>query len=135
MIAVSGAALLAACGSEQLVQFTATEPPEPASARLFLGSAEVTQHVPLNAGQTHRLEVRLYAANGVRVTGYDDHFELAIELTPASLATATAVAGAPLFKDLTAAATPGDAGSLRVASFHAHTMTGRTFGPFDVLIH
>jgi hypothetical protein len=133
--AVSGVALLGACGSEQVVQFTATEPPEPASVRLFFGTAEVTQHVPLNASQTHRLEVRLYAANGVRITGYDDHFALTVELSPGSLATPAAVAGSPLLADLTASATPGEAGSLRVALLHAHAMTVRTFGPFDVLVH
>jgi len=132
---VSSAVLVAACGSEQTVQFTATEPPEPASARLFLGSADVTAHVPLNAGEMHRLEVHLYAANGVRIAGYDDHFELSVELRPPSLAAVAPVPGSPLLKDLTAGATPGEAGSLRVTASHAHTATSRTFGPFDVLIH
>ena len=135
LVAALSAALLVACGSEQVVQFTATEPPEPASVRLFFTAGEVTQHVPLNNGQTHRIEVRLFAANGTRITGYDDHFDLTVDFTPTSLAVAVPVAGRPLLKDLTASASPEESGTIHISFYHAHTMTTRTFGPFEALVH
>ena len=129
------AGLTLGCGSDQAVMFAAAEPPEPASARLFINGGDVTHHVPLNSGFSQEVEVRLHAANGVRIAGYDDHFVLSIEVIPASLATASDVAGRPLVKLLTPTAPPDEPGSLRVTVHHAHTMTTRTFGPFDVLVH
>ena len=134
-IASIALAVLVACGSEQAVTFTSAEPPEPASVRLFIGRSEVTQHVPLNSGFTDVLEVRLFAASGARITGYDGHFVLALEFLPATLVAVAPVRDEPLLRALTPAAPVHEAGTFRVSLYHEHTMTARTFGPFDVLIH
>ena len=127
--------MLVACGSDQAVEFTTAEPPEPASVRLFMEAGDVTAHVPLDKGRTHELEVRLYAANGRRLTGYDDHFEITIEVQPASLASVADVVDRPLVKTLVSSAPAGEAGSIRILVRHPHTGASRVFGPFDVLIH
>ena len=129
------ASALLACGSDQAVTFTSTEPPEPASVRLFINGGDVTDHVPLNSGHPQELEVRLHAASGVRITGYDDHFALSLQVTPASLATSSDVAGRPLVKLLTPTGPAGEPGSIHVTVQHAHTTTVRTFGPFELLVH
>ncbi len=135
-IAVCATACLAlGCGSDQDVTFTSAEPPEPASVRLYLNGGDVTHHIPLNSGFPQEIEIRLHAANGVRIAGYDDHFVVALELSPASLATATDVAERALVKLLTPTAPPDEPGSMRVVVQHVHTAMTRTFGPFEVLVH
>jgi hypothetical protein len=124
-----------ACGSEQAVQFTGAEPPDPASARLFWNGVDVTQHVALNAGETAPIEVRLFAANGQRIAGYDDHFEVALLSTPASLVHLVPASAQPLTTNVTAVAQHGLGGDLSVTWRHAHSGASGTFGPFDVLVH
>ena len=120
--------MLAACGSDQAVEFTTAEPPEPASVRLFMEAGDVTAHVPLDKGRTHELEVRLYAANGRRLTGYDDHFEITIEVQPASLASVADVVDRPLVKTLIASAPAGEARAVqrdrRTVRASAHSRGG-----------
>ena len=133
-IAIASGVLFAiGCGGEQTAG--AGEPPEVAAVRLFIRDQEVTSHVPFNRGQPDRLEVRLYAANGSRISGFDDQFQLSFTFTPASLGTVTAVPDKPLFKDIAPSTTPGLLGSLSVLTGHQPTMTNRTFGPFEVLVH
>src|SRR5688500_18868975 len=132
---VVSATLSAACGSEQAVTFTGLEPPDPASVRLFVNGADYTDHLALNTGFTQEVEVRLYAANGVRIRGYDDHFTLAVQFTPLTLVNAAAVAGRPLFLAMTSTAAPDSPGSVSVTVSHPHAMSVRTFGPFEVVIH
>jgi hypothetical protein len=133
-IAIASSVILAVgCGGEQTA--ATGEPPEVAAVRLFIKGEEVTIHVPLNRGQMERLEVRLYAANGSRITGFDDQFRLTFTFTPTSLGTVTAVPDKPLFKDITPSTSPGLLGSLTVLAEHEQTMTSRTFGPFEVLVH
>lgn len=133
-IALGASVILAVgCGGEQTAG--AGEPPEVAAVRLFIRDLEVTSHVPFNRGQPDRLEVRLYAANGSRITGFDDQFQLTFTFTPASLSTVTAVPDKPLLKDIVPSTTPGLLGSLSVLTGHQPTMTNRTFGPFEVLVH
>ena len=127
--------LLTRCGSDQALVFTSAEPPEPASVRLFISNFDFTSHLPPTSGSDTELEIRLYAANGARITGYDDHFVIALAFDPATLATSTDVANRPLWKIVTPTAPSGELGALRVSVHHAHTMTSRTFGPFEVLIH
>jgi hypothetical protein len=127
--------LSVACGSEQAVQFTGAEPPEPASARLFWNGTDVTAHVALNAGETAEIEVRLFAPNGQRIAGYDDHFQVALTSAPTSLAALVPVSGKPLTTNVTAVGQHGLGGDLIVSWSHEHSGTGGTFGPFDVLVH
>jgi len=103
--------------------------------RLFLNQADVTEHVPLNAGLTQRIVVNLYAADGRRIMGIDDRFELAFAFDPDSLATATAVNSEPLQKDVTPTASGGTPGTLSVTVSRPERGTVQTFGPFEVLIH
>ena len=128
-------ALQGACGSRQDPTFASAEPPEPASARLFMNGVDVTSHVGLNSGAPQEIEVRLHAANGAHISGYDDHFDVTIEVEPAQLATASAVEVRPLFKLLTPTGPEHEPGALRVVVRHSHTLVVRTFGPFDFLIH
>jgi hypothetical protein len=88
--------LAVGCGGEETAG--TGEPPEVAAVRLFIKDSEVTSHVPLNRGQLERLEVRLYAANGSRIIGFDDQFQLTFTFTPTSLGTVTAVPDKPLSK-------------------------------------
>lgn len=129
----SGLLFAISCGGEQTAG--AGEPPEVAAVRLFIKDQEVTSHVPLNRGQLERLEVRLYAANGSRITGFDDPYQLSFTLTPTALGTVSAVPDKPLLKDIAPSTTPGLLGSLTVLAAHQPTMTNRTFGPFEVLVH
>jgi len=133
MAIASSLVLAVGCGGEETAG--TGEPPEVAAVRLFIKDSEVTSHVPLNRGQLERLEVRLYAANGSRIIGFDDQFQLTFTFTPTSLGTVTAVPDKPLFKDIAPSATPGLLGSLTVLTGHQPTMTNRTFGPFEVLVH
>ena len=125
----------AACGSDQQLIFTSAEPPEPASVRLFLNGGDVTSHVPMNSGFPQEIEVRLHAANGARISGYDDHFAVAMEIVPVALAVASDVENRPLVKLLTPTGSRDEPGSIFVRVTHAHTTVSRTFGPFDTLVH
>jgi hypothetical protein len=128
-------AAISACGSEQAVQFTGSEPPEPASARLIWRGVDVTAHVALNAGEMEQMELRLFAANGTRITGYDDHFTVTLTFTPASLAEVSSVDGMPLLKTMVTSTQQGLGGDLMVTWRHEHTDKSGTLGPFEVLVH
>ena len=135
LLAASCTFAVASCGSDQALTFTSAEPPEPASVRLFLNDGDVTSHVPINSGFPQEIEVRLHAANGVRISGYDDHFVVSIGIEPVGLAVASDVANRPLVKLFTATGPPDEPGSIHVAVTHIHTMVSRTFGPFEMLVH
>jgi hypothetical protein len=133
--AIGLACAIAGCGSDQQILVASAEPPEPASVRLFINNFDFTTHIPPTSGADTELEIRLYAVNGARIAGYDDHFEVTLEFLPATLASTTPVANRPLVKMVRPTAPAGELGSLRVSVGHLHTMTSRTFGPFEVLIH
>lgn len=106
-----------------------------ASLRLFDSrGAELTQHMPITAGQTLRVEVRLYDETGNRVTSVEGGVEFTFAFDPVSLATAV-VAEAPFLWDVTASPNAGASGSLSVtARFLADDVT-KTYGPIEVLVH
>ena len=135
IVAAIAAISSAGCGSDQSLVFTSAEPPEPASVRLFLNGGDVTAHVPVNSGFPLEIEVRLHAANGVRISGYDDHFIVALEVDPPELADVSDVENRPLVKLVTPTAPPDEAGTIHVSVLHTHTLVSRRFGPFEVLIH
>ena len=112
-----------------------TAPPEVASVRLFVGVQDVTDHIALLLGQTLRIEVRLYAANGGRIAAGDGEFDVQFGFSPSSVATAAAVPSSPLERDVTATAPAGTHGTLMVACDDHRLMSLKQFGPFEILVH
>jgi hypothetical protein len=98
-------------------------------------NADFTQHVPLVSGETARLEVRLYDAEGRRRTTIPGGAEVTFRFDPASLATAQPVLGMPFVKDVTPTATAGTEGSLFVSVLFLADSTTKTYGPIQVLVH
>jgi hypothetical protein len=126
---------LLGCGDPQSTVLESTADQPAASARIFWVGVEVTQHIPLNAGESIRMEVRLYTPSGARIIGNDDKFTLTHVFTPAGMATGTPVAGSPLQVDFAATGAPDTHGTLSITVRHATSGTTRTFGPFEVLLH
>lgn len=126
LLAVSG------CGDSTEPQYAHDDA---ASIRLFEGSIDVTRHVPLNSGVTHRIAIRYYNEHGDRITANVEHFDATITFTPSDLATATEVTGSPSVFDIVSTRTGDTAGTMNVEVHHHHTGQQATFGPFDVLVH
>ncbi|MGH7548098.1 MAG: hypothetical protein ACREMM_07980 [Gemmatimonadales bacterium] len=140
-LAALSVALLAACGGTAQGGGGPGEPGpgdprDVASVRLFdAPGTELTQHMPLVAGETTRVEVRLYAAKGRQITSVTGGLELGFAFSPSSLASSTPVDGQPLIRDVTSSAAPGTPGTLAVALYFPADASTKTFGPFDVLVH
>ena len=122
------------CGDAQLAVTETSAHQDPASIKIFWGNGEVTQHIPLTAGETARLEVRLYAANGARIVGFDSHFQISFSFSPTSLAVEGPVAGQPLLRDVLGP-TRGAHGTVMVTVVHTDMNSTKTFGPFEMLLH
>jgi hypothetical protein len=131
------AAGLAACGPAAPVQA-----PEPgpklgsvASVRLFDATGpELTQHLPLPAGRTIRLAVRLYAPDGREIIDIQG-VELGFTFNPGTLASSAPVSDEPLSRDITTTSPAGTHGFLTVSVRAPEYGLNRSFGPFDALIH
>jgi hypothetical protein len=130
---LSGAVALS-CGGASVAPDD-SGPSEVASVRLFVGQGDVTDHLALVGGQTMRIEVRLYAADGDRIDRGDADFDVQFAFAPDSFATAAPVAGAPLQKDVRPVARAGTPGALRVLCDDRRLMFVKQFGPFDALVH
>ena len=132
-----GVAALAACGVAAPMGSTGPIAPHGvASVRLFDSQlGDVTPHIILVAGSTHRLEVRLYMPDGSQVTSVPGGVELGFAFTPAPYATSAAVAGQPLVRDVTPTATPGEFGQLTITLLFLADSTTTSFGPFQALVH
>lgn len=128
LAAAFGAALvLGACSSDEATSHGHT----PHSAKLFVGAAELTEPVQLDAGQTVRVEIKFYDHDGAELVGLDaDHFS-AIVFTPNTLATAAAVTGEPFQWDVTAQGSAG-AGTVTINWGHDAAADDLSFGPLDV---
>jgi hypothetical protein len=112
------------------------EPRDVASVRLFdAPGTELTFHMPLVSGETTRVEVRLYAANGRQITSVTGGLELGFSFSPPSLASSTPVDGQSLVRDVTSSAAFGTSGTLTVTLQFPVDMSSKTFGTFDVLVH
>jgi hypothetical protein len=107
-----------------------------AQMRLFDShNVELTQHVPLTSDQTTRLEVRLYAADGSRLTSVAGGAEISFRFDPPSLAAAAAVPAMPFWKDVTPTAPSGTDGWLFVSVLFLADSVTKTYGPIQVLVH
>jgi len=104
--------------------------------RLFnSGLGELTFHIPLFPGDTLRVEVRLYAADGSQITSVSGGEEVDFTFSPPTLASSTPVTGESLVRDVTSSAPPASSGTLEVALHFPVDQSTKTFGPFDVLVH
>ena len=98
-------------------------------------NTDLTAHVPLVTGDTTRLEVRLYDANGRRRTSFPGGAEVTFRFEPTTIATSAPVAGMPFVKDVTPTAPLGTEGSLFVSILFLADSTTKTYGPIQVLVH
>lgn len=107
-----------------------------AQVRLFdqERGTELTVHTGLPDDQSVRLEVRLYAADGHRLTEIVGGVELTLQFSPDSLANAIPVPRRPLETVITPTARAGTSGSQTVSLFFPGTGTTKTFGPFHVQV-
>ena len=122
---------LPACGDEASPE----EGHTPQDARLFLDGVDVSQPGPLTliAGQTARVELKLFAEDGDEITGIEsDHFT-SVNIQPAGLATSQAVSGANFQKDLTAGAEPGR-GTYTIGYGHDEAADELSFGPYEIVV-
>jgi len=107
-----------------------------AEFRLFDAfNSDLTAHVPLVTGDTMRLEVRLYDAEGRRRTSIPGGAEVTFHFEPATIAAAAAVPNLPFVKDVTPTAPFGTEGSLSVSVLFLADSTTTTYGPIQVLVH
>src|SRR5258708_30716970 len=107
-----------------------------AQVRLFdeeRGTA-LTVHTGLPDDQSVRLEVRLYAPDGHRLTDIVGGVEMTLQFAPESLATAVPVPGRPLQVIVTPTAPAGTSGTQTVSLFFPTTGTSKSFGPFHVQV-
>ena len=132
-----GVALLAACGAPHPTGGgSPADPRDVASVRLFnSGLGDLTLHIPLFPGDTLRVDVRMYAANGSQIMSVTGGEELDFTFSPSTLASSAPVAGDPLVRDVTSTAPPATSGTLEVALHFPADLSTKTFGPFDVLVH
>lgn len=107
-----------------------------AEMRLFDSSnAELTQHVPLVAGDTTPIEVRLYDSTGARRTTIPGGVAIAFRFDPDSLAQAQPIAGQPFWQAVTPTSAVGTEGSLFVSVLFLADSTTKSYGPIQVLVH
>jgi hypothetical protein len=106
-----------------------------AQVRLFdeERGTDLTVHTGLPDDQSVRLEVRLFAPDGHRLTDIVGGVQLGLQFSPESLATSVPVPGRPLERIVTATAPVGTSGTQRVSlSFGDGSAT--SFGPFHVQV-
>jgi hypothetical protein len=107
-----------------------------AQVRLFdqQRGTELTVHTGLPDDQSVRLEVRLYAPDGHRLTDIVGGVEMTLHFAPESLATALPVPGWPLQAIVTPTSPAGTSGTQTVSLFFPATSTSKSFGPFHVQV-
>src|SRR5258706_16005321 len=108
-----------------------------AQVRLFdeERGTDLTVHTGLPDDQSIRLQVRLYAPDGHRLTEIVGGVQLTLQFSPDSLANAIPVPGRPLETIITPPAPAGTSGSQTVRLGFPGTGTSRSFGPLHVQGH
>jgi hypothetical protein len=126
-----------ACGGPLPTSSATTGSPAAiAQVRLFdeERGTDLTVHTGLADDQSIRLEVRLYAPDGHRLTDIVGGVELTLHFSPESLATAVPVPGRPLQAIVTPTAPAGTSGSQTVSLYFPGSGTTKSFGPFHVQV-
>ena len=105
-----------------------------AQVRLFdeERGTDLTVHTGLPDDESIRLQVRLYAPDGHRLTEIVGGVQLTLQFSPDSLANAIPVPGRPLETIITPTAPAGTSGSQTVRLDFPGTGTSKSFGPFHV---
>src|SRR5258706_1107335 len=105
-----------------------------AQVRLFdeERGTDLTLHTGLPDDQSIRLQVRLYAPDGHRLTEIVGGVQLTLQFSPDSLANAIPVPGRPLETIITPPAPAGTNGSQTVRLDFPGTGTAKSFGPFHL---
>jgi hypothetical protein len=135
--ALIAATVSASCGGPLPTSSAATGTPAAiAQVRLFdeERGTELTVHTGLPDDQSVRLEVRLYAPDGHRLTDIVGGVVLTLQFSPESLATALPVPGRPLQAVITPTAPVGTSGSQTVLLYFPGTGATKSFGPFHVQV-
>ena len=94
-----------------------------------------TGHIPLTAGHTVRMQVRLYTAAGRQITPLQHPVDMSFSFAPATVATASVADSALLLFDIAPVDPPGAEGGLTITLTEPSTGTTKSFGPFYVLVH
>ena len=129
-------AICSACGGPLPTNAGTGSPAAIAQVRLFdeERGTDLTVHTGLPDDQSVRLEVRLYAPDGHRLTDIVGGVELDLQFDPPSLATALPVPEQPLQKIVTPTAPAGTSGSQTVVLHFPGTIGVKSFGPFHVQV-
>src|SRR5467141_153239 len=128
-------AICSACGGPLPTRGAGTGAPAAITqVRLFdeERGTELTVHTGLPDDQSIRLQVRLYAPDGHRLTDIVGGVGLTLQFSPGSLANALPVPGRPLETIITPTAPAGTSGSQTVRLDFPGTGTSKSFGPFHV---
>jgi hypothetical protein len=137
VVALITVTILAGCGGPLPTGNAATGTPAAiAQVRLFdeERGTDLTVHTGLPDDQSVRLEVRLYAPDGHRLTDIVGGVAMTLQFAPESLATAVPVPGRPLQTVITPTAPVGTSGSQTVTLSFPGTGTSKAFGPFHVQV-
>ncbi|HEY3219740.1 MAG TPA: hypothetical protein VGJ80_03335 [Gemmatimonadales bacterium] len=135
--ALIAATVSGSCGGPLPTSSAATGTPAAiAQVRLFdeERGTDLTVHTGLPDDRSVRLEVRLYAPDGHRLTDIVGGVVLTLQFTPESLATALPVPGRPLQAVITPTARVGTSGSQTVSLYFPGTGATKSFGPFHVQV-
>jgi hypothetical protein len=106
----------------------------PAGYSLRGDGIEVTGHLPLNSGATHRLVFSILD-DAKRVVTDTANLQLSLIFEPADLATATPVAGTTTSFDVMTTKPADTDGFMTLSVYDTETQATRTFAPFPVLVH
>jgi len=110
-------------------------PADVAQVRLFdPRGTELTLHTGLVDDESLRVEVRLYAPDGRRLSEIIGGVELALRFTPDSLATSVPVPDQPLQRLVRPTSPSGASGSQTVALSFPGDGSMKSFGPFHVQV-
>jgi hypothetical protein len=136
-----GALLCAACGgagtgSKAAIPPGPGVPSDVAAIRLFDPTGgELTFHIPLLTGDTLRIEVRTYAADGHQIIPVIGGASASFAFAPSSLAASRPVSGDSLAEDVLASSPPATDGTLNVTLLFLSDSSRKTFSGFPVLVH
>ena len=108
-----------------------------ASAHVFAipTNQDWTAHIPLTAGHTVRMQLRLYTAADREITPQPHPLELSFRFDPTTFATASIADSTLLLFDVAPVAAAGADGSVFITVTEPATTTTKSFGPFFALVH